>query len=202
MPGNEDKASEAPLFNYTIASADMRYIEVGERMIYLRDDPKKGPIVRGEILGCGPGCYVDLSQIFLEFAMSCEGCREQDVADDSLTYFGERLGKILLARLYPDSSKRQAVDQLIHVFDCVYKSMNIPYTLDRSEGTLHYIFPQCPFCDQEEYAGFTRAMDMARLGFIALCECILQNFDSGWLLEKPTKEQISDPLLEVILTSK
>ena len=53
MPTSADIASQAPLFNYTLASADMRYIEVGERLIYLRTDPDRGPVIRGEIDGCG-----------------------------------------------------------------------------------------------------------------------------------------------------
>ena len=32
MSANAKIASEAPLFNYTLASADMRYIEIGERL--------------------------------------------------------------------------------------------------------------------------------------------------------------------------
>jgi hypothetical protein len=200
MPGDTEKASDAPLFNYTLASADMRYIEIGERAIYLRTDPEKGPILRGEIPGCGPGCYVDLSQVLLEFPMSCEGCRERDVVEEAVTYFGERLGTLLTSRLIPDGEQQQTVDWLVRVLECVHRSLNVPYTVDRSNVRLQYHLEQCPFCDKEEYAGFTRAMEMARLGFIALCESILQGIAPDWVLEQPSREQLADPLLDVSFT--
>ena len=31
---------DTPIFSYAIASGDMRYIEIGERDIYLRNDPE------------------------------------------------------------------------------------------------------------------------------------------------------------------
>ena len=34
-----------PLFTYTLASADLRYIEVGERALYFHQDPEKGLII-------------------------------------------------------------------------------------------------------------------------------------------------------------
>lgn len=199
MPGNADKASDAPLFNYALASADMRYIEVGERVIYMRADPEKGLIVRGEISGCGPGCYVDLSQIFLEFPMSCEGCREQEVVEEAVTYFGGRLGVLLSSRIFPPGSQAKEDERLLRIFDCVFNSLDTPFLLKMSPGRLEYILHSCPFCDKEAYTGFNRVMEMARLGFVALAESILQNAAQGWILEKPTREQISEPLLEVIL---
>jgi len=199
MSGWMEQASDTPLFNYTIASADMRYIEIGERVLYLRADPEHGLHVRGEIPGCGPGCYVDLSQVFLEFTMSCEGCREEDVVDEALVYFGERLGTLLSSRLYPDEKKDAAVDRLVGMFDCIFRSMNVPYSMEQEQSRLHYSFASCPFCDNEAYAGFTRSMDMARLGFVSLCESILHNIAPGWVLEKPAKTDINNPLLEVVL---
>lgn len=202
MSFRSEQASDSPLFNYTIASADMRYIEIGERVLYLRTDPDLGTIVRGEIPGCGSGCYIDLSQVFLEFTMSCEGCREQDVVEEALVYFGERLGTLISTRLYPDDGQEQAVERLMGVFNCVLRSMKIPYSLEQQPDRLHYSFPSCPFCDYEAYAGFTRSMDMARLGFIALTESILQNVALGWVLEKPTKNDIKNQLLDVLIIRK
>jgi hypothetical protein len=202
MPGNTDKASDAPLFNYALASADMRYIEIGERVIYLRKEPERGLVLRGEIPGCGPGCFVDLSQIFLEFPMSCEGCREQGIVEEAVTFFGGRLGTVLSSRIFPPGTREPADVRLPRIFDCVFNSLDIPFLLEKSSGRLHYILRYCPFCDKDEHAGFTRTMEMARLGFIALIESILHNVAQDWTLEKPTRKQISYPLLEVILSRR
>jgi hypothetical protein len=201
MPGRIDKASDTPLFNYTLASADMRYIEIGERLIYLRTDPLRGTVLRGEIEGCGSACHVDLSQIFLEFTLSCEGCRQKDVMEEALVYFGERLGKLLASRLYPQDDSTPTLDRLTGIFACVFTSMNLPFSLDQEVGSLHYQFNKCPFCDNEQFAGFFRSLEMARLGFISLCESILQNLAPGWILVKPTRQDISNPLLEVKFSS-
>ena len=116
MSEKKVKIKEAPLLAYVIASADMRYIEINEREIYIRQDPVVGIVVRGEISGCGAGCYADLSQIFLEYAMSCEGCSDQTEGEKSVTRFGARLGAILAARLSEDYIGLSTIDQLSQAF--------------------------------------------------------------------------------------
>ena len=66
MTSQADQTQDAHLLSYVIASADMRYVEVNRREVYLRQDPELGLIVRGEMEGCGPACYVDLNQVLLE----------------------------------------------------------------------------------------------------------------------------------------
>lgn len=199
MPTSPEKTSQAPLFNYTLASADMRYIEIGERVIYLRPDPDHGLVIRGEIEGCGSACHVDLSQIFLEFTLSCEGCRQEDVVEEALIYFGDRLGNLLAARMYPDRESTSEIESLTGMFNCVFASMNLPYSLDRETSSLYYRFHKCPFCDNQQFAGLLRSTEMARLGFISFCESILKNLAPDWVLAKPTRKDLSNPLLEVRL---
>jgi len=199
MSANAEIANQAPLFNYTLASADMRYIEIGERVIYLRTDPNRGLVIRGEIEDCGSACHVDLSQIFLEYTLSCEGCRQAGVVEEAVVYFGERIGNLLAARIYPDRESIPEIERLTGMLDCVFASMDLPYSLDRETGSLHYRFHSCPFCDNQQFAGFLRSMEMARLGFIALCESILKNLAPGWVLVKPDRSALGNPLLEVLL---
>jgi hypothetical protein len=61
---------ETLLLRYPIASGDMKFIEVNQRDIYLRNDPASGIVLRGEIPDCGPGCYADLGQVILEYVMT------------------------------------------------------------------------------------------------------------------------------------
>ena len=69
------RVREAQLFTYAIASSELRYSAVHERTIFLRSDPD--PIVRGEICDSGSDCYANLSQVLLEYAMSCECCQDE-----------------------------------------------------------------------------------------------------------------------------
>ena len=77
MFANTQVTQGKPLLSYVIASSNMRYIEINERDIYLRDDPQLGPVLRGEIPECGADCHANLSQMLLEQAMSCDDCRDQ-----------------------------------------------------------------------------------------------------------------------------
>lgn len=89
---------DAQVYSYVLASADMRYIEIGEREIYLSNDPKAGLLFQREMSGCRPGYFVDLSQILLEYAISCEECREQNAASEQVVRFGEQFAEILAAK--------------------------------------------------------------------------------------------------------
>ena len=61
-----------PLLSYKIASSNMRYIEINEREIYLRQDPQLGIVLLGEVPFCGPDCNANLSQMLLEYTMSTQ----------------------------------------------------------------------------------------------------------------------------------
>ena len=99
MSAGSQTTNDSPLYTYEIASGDMRYIEINERNLYLRRDPSLGLILRGELPGCGAGCYADLSQVMLEYAMTCEGCKSPQEAAEYVANFGKRLGEILAQQL-------------------------------------------------------------------------------------------------------
>ena len=68
-------------FQYLIASGDMRFIERTERSIVIIGEGDIDWVIRGEVEGCGEACHANLSQIFLEYLMSCEGCGDQQEVD-------------------------------------------------------------------------------------------------------------------------
>ena len=112
LPVIYENVSDTFLCSYSIASAEMRYNEVCSRDIFLRVDPEFGPIIRGEISGCEKGGFADLSQIFLEFALSCEGCKDLKVAEKSIICFGQHLGSIFVPTLQLDNSRLPSIDNL------------------------------------------------------------------------------------------
>jgi len=190
---------DVPLLAYVIASADMRYIEINEREIYLRQDPVAGSIVRGEISGCGAGCYADLSQIFLEYAMSCEGCRDQNDEEKSVSRFGARFGTILAARLSDQYIGLPTIDQLSRVYGFILNSMAVPFTVERTDRILHYTLANCPLCDSGKRTGLNREMALARLGFTVFCESLLQSITPDWSLLKPSIQKPEPTLLEIVI---
>lgn len=192
-----DEVQDTPLFAYVIASADMRYIEVNERQIFLRKDPLVGYLVRGEIPGCGAGCYADLNQIFLEYTLSCEGCRDQQVAGESSAHFGERLGRILANRFVQDSPDSPGIDRLTGAVECLLNSMNVPYELEQMENRLHYTLSYCPIRESAQATGIKRGESIAQRGFAALCESMIRGLAEDWTVLKPSALDTGKPLLEI-----
>jgi hypothetical protein len=194
-----DAPLDAPLLRYNMASGDMLYIEVAEREIYLREKPGAGPIVRGEIPGCGDGCFANLSQVFLEYAMSCEGCKVESEAEDLLVGFGMQLGDSLSARLWLEFPEMVAEEKIAWAFECLLRSMGVPFEARRRVDYQHYLLAFCPLCDVGRKTGLSREMAWGRKGIVALCERLVAELAPGWKLLKPTRQEAEETLLEFVL---
>ena len=119
MTSQADQTQDTHLLSFVIASADMRYVEVNERHVYLRQDPEMGLIVRGEMEGCGPACYIDLNQVLLEHALSCEGCKDQVIAEETAEHFGRRFAQALVTAFGVKASDASPADRLAETTDAV-----------------------------------------------------------------------------------
>jgi hypothetical protein len=190
---------ETHLFTYVIASADLWYNPIDERTVYLRNDPDFGPIIRGEIGGCGPDCHANLSLILLEYALSCKGCQDKDKAGNLVECAGERLGKILSTRLYQDAPEMSTEEQVSEAFQFILRSMNAPHEVERTENTLRFVLDYCPLHETAEEVGLTSGIPVAYRGFVALLESMLQALAPTWQLIKPLKQETITPLSEIIL---
>jgi hypothetical protein len=197
---NTNQATCTFLFSYTIASAEMRFIEVCTRDIYLRDDSGSNPILRGEISDCGSGSTVDLNQIFLEFSLSCEGCKDLETAEVSASKFGEQLGDILVTTLFKDKPYILPIEKLSITVGCVLNSMLAPYTVMPDSDKLHYNLSYCPIHKTAKENGLTRGVAMAYRIFIALCVNVAQNLTPDWVLLNPTEADIDNPLNEIVFS--
>ena len=190
---------DAPVFTYAIASGDMRYIEIGQRDIYLRDDPNLGLVFRGEIPGCGPGCYIDLSEILLEYAMSCEGCREQSEASEEVTRFGQHLGEIWIARSQHDIAGLPTQEQLASAFKFVLNSMGATNSEESQEDHLEYSLDCCPLNECAKSSGLVRNVERAHLSFKALCNSLIKALAPGWVMLQPSEEDRNSPIHKIHL---
>ena len=191
---------KSPVFSYPLASGDMRYIEIGEREIYLRNDPDNGLVFRGEISGCGSKCYVELNEILLEYAMSCEGCREESKAGEEVSCFGEHLGKILVAHTRNAVTDLPVEDKLAYSFKCILNSMSSKYQVGISEDRLDYSLDCCPLRECARNTGLNRSVEMAQISFVALCNHLIQSLAPDWELIEPTAK--SDiPIHKIIIAA-
>ena len=192
---------DAPVFSYPLASADMRYIEIEKRDIYFRGDPEAGLVFQGEISGCGPGCFITLNEILLEFAMSCEGCREESAASEEVVRFGEHLGEVLVDKIQPDISELSTAEKLSSAFKCILNSMGAKYIEQSKEDHLEYSLDCCPLSECASSTGLSRSVEMAHRSFTALCKCLINALAPDWVLMEPSEEDTHIPIHKIVLTS-
>lgn len=191
----------APIIAYLLASADMRYIENGERQVFLRHDPTLGQVFRGELAGCGPGCYVDLGQILLEYAISCEGCGDRDMAAVKAIRFGERLAHSLVSNSAKEIGNEPYREKLQFAFRLILNSMNATYTEDGEPGRLEYSLSCCPLSECAKSSGFGLGQEIAHLAFTALCRSLTAALAPDWGLVQPTESEKGTPLRKIVVTN-
>jgi hypothetical protein len=190
---------DAPVFSYTLASGDLRYIEIGEREIYLRQVPTQGKIFRGEISGMGPEYYINLSEILLEYAMSCEGCSRAELATEMLTHFGDQLGQIYLDKIYEKSIDQVTGENLSAAIACLLDSMDAKYTENSQPGTLEYVLDCCPLSECAKDTGLNRSVEMAYLSLVSLFNRVINGISPGWVLVQPSAVEINIPLHHILI---
>lgn len=191
--------NDEPVFSYAIASGDMRYIQIGERDIYLRNDPNIGLIYRGEIAGCGPECYFELNEILLEYAMSCEGCREENFATKEVIQFGKHLGEVMLARTASDIAELPTIEKLASLSRSMLNSMSAKYIEEIKEDQLHYSLDCCPLRECAMNTGLNRNVDMAYLSFVALWKSLVSNLAPRWELRHPSEKDKNFPIHKIVI---
>jgi hypothetical protein len=187
------------LFSYVVASGDMRFIEIGERDLYLRHLPELGPVIQGEVPECGPACYANLSQVFLEYVMGCEDCREAGRTAVAADNFGRRLGRELISLRYRGPNAKSGADALAEATTIVLNSLGAPLEAERSHDTLYYRLAFCPLHASAKKAALNLWTALAHRAFMALLETLLE-LAPGWTLRAPDERESDVPLREVIFT--
>ena len=200
MTSQADQTQDAHLLSFVIASADMRYVEVNRREVYLRQDPELGLIVRGEMADCGPACYVDLNQILLEHALSCEGCKDHVIAVETAEHFGRRFAKALVTALDSDAGTAPA-ERLAAVYDCLLRSMVVPFKVQREAKALRYDLSFSPLHQAAEGRALNLGLPMGRWTFVTLCESIVKTLAPEWELLHPVYRAAERPILTIELVA-
>ena len=193
------QTQEPMLYVYRLASADMKYIEINIREIYLRQDPLKGPILRGELPKCGPSCHADLSEIFLEYAMSCRCYKNASAMPDSVVQFGERLGEQVAAIFLGRYADSPAQDIVPIIFDCVLESMGVQYQKVAKAEEYHVAFQDPPLSATAGKSGLQLYASPASQGFLAFCASILKAAGGEWTMLSPSLLNGEDSLQTICL---
>jgi hypothetical protein len=185
MTANTPPIQESSLYSFKIASADLKYIEINTREIYLRKSPSKGPYIRGELPGCGSSCHVNLTEIFLEYAMSCQGCTDSSVMRESVVRVGARLGGKIASVFQASYPELPEQELLIKIIECTLNSMDCEFQNESRPDDLHFIFTEASLDNTASNTGLQLWSNPAFLGFVSYFESILATVNGNWRLLSP-----------------
>ncbi len=196
---NGHQVNDTRLLQYIVASADMKYIEVGEREVYLKQNVETGFLVQATLVGSDRTCCIDLAQILLEYSMTCEGHRDLQARNNQADQFGDHLGHLIAMKLLEKTSLRSASGQVFLVFETILNSMNVSYSRFETPSRILYSLDTCPLHKAAQGLVIGRDMPLAYQAFVALCAGALRTVAPGWAIVKPKANGTNPNLSEVVL---
>jgi formate transporter len=172
------------LCSYVIATQDMFYNEMNQRVIYARDDRESGFRVWGEIPGGGGETAVDLCQVLLEYAMTCNTLRDLPKAYREIETFSKRLGESLAIKIMESTPAQSASHRAACGLECLFESMRVHFALQQHDGGLDYLLDHCPLCASAEQRGI-HVVELAHHGLNALCITLIQSITPSLRMHLP-----------------
>ena len=172
----------------------MRFIPVNERELYLRELPDRGLVIQGEIPGCGRDCYINLSQILFEYAVSCEDCKDHIISAEMELEFAQHLSHVLAARVESLFHGVPTAGRIEEIGAIVLRSMDVSYSVSGEEGVLMFLLDECPLRKAAVDPGYSLQISVVHLGFTGLLASIVEELAPGWRLVRPEVEESDTPI--------
>ncbi len=188
---------EEELFSFVVASGDMRFIEICKRVLYLRSDPKLGQVIRGEMPDCGSESDTNLSQILLEYVMSCGDCRQAELAAKAADRFGWQLGQKFIDVYFGETAVESEIENLSKAMTVILNSLDVPFQIGHSDNQLQFTLAYCPLHTTASKTGLNLWVALAHRALIALVETLLQSLAPAWTLQSPTEPESDSPIREI-----
>lgn len=170
------ESSARELFRYIIASGEMRYIERTERLVLLDHEPEDGWRVYGMIEGCGSACDVNLTQIILEFIMSCEGL-DTATHQAALRVFSQKIAAAMVEQIKSSSADEQIEGLLDECLRCLLGSLGDRYVLKTDRSQISASFADCPLCALGGESGMQRHGELAHGVVFDLVRAVVYKLD-------------------------
>lgn len=177
------------LFSYTVASKDMFYSGIQERRICVWQDPDEGFQVIGEIPGQPLEECVDLCQILLEYALTCQSTGDALDARKRMEDFGRKLGEALAVHVEgkPPIEITESLGPCI--MEHLLNSMQAHCTVDHVGAEWLYSFDRCPLCETALLMGINETT-LAHIGLNALCQTLIQSVDPSFVVRMPASNSM------------
>lgn len=191
---------EALLLRYPIASGDMKFIEVNQRDVYLRHDPTSGMVLRGEIPDCGPGCYADLGQVILEYALTCEDCEDPLRSGAHAETFAKNLGASFVTKIQKGMPGATPAARVAAALECLLRSLKVPFTAERAGDETRYVMDTCPLCEAAEQTGMRGRVALAHEALDELVRFVLAILDPALDVQLPATPHAAGEGLELVIS--
>lgn len=174
---------------YPIASSDMYYAEVGQRDIYVWDDPQRGFRIWGELTGGGENTSIPLSEVFLEYSMLCHAYGDEIQAYTQMESFGVGLGQAAALYILEHILVGVLANPGACALECLLESLNMNFTIHQIGPELRFIICECPF---DKLAGQTGLplSELTHVGINAMCQALLNVIQPELPVETPTDERV------------
>jgi hypothetical protein len=174
---------------YPIASSDMYYAEMGQRDVYVCDDPQRGFRIWGELSGGGETTAISMCEVFLEYAMLCQPWNDETQAYYQMESFGKGLGQAAAIYISDNILANGITHPGACALECVLESLDVSFTMHQIGPELRFIIVECPF---EEIAGRTGLpqSELAHVGINAMCQSLLEVIQPELPVSSPVDERV------------
>ena len=172
---------------YPIASSDMYYSEVGQRDVYVRDDLVHGFQMWGELTGAGEETAISLSEIFLEYAMTCQTSYEENQAYACMESFGSGMGQAVAMYMLDNIFLNGFPNPGICALECILETMKVDFTIHQIGPELRFIICDCPFEKTAGQTGLPQS-ELAHIGLNAMCQGLLKVIQPELPVASPVDE--------------
>lgn len=174
---------------YPIASSDMYYTELGQRDVYVCDDPQRGFRIWGEMMGGGVETTIPLCEVFLEYAMLCQPWTDETQAYYMMESFGTGLGHALAQYMGDNILLGSLANPGACALECVLESLNLNFTIHQVGTELRFIICECPFDEIARRTGLPNS-ELVHVSINALCQNLLHEIQPELSVSSPVDERI------------
>lgn len=176
------------LCRYPIASSDMYYNEVGQRDVFVRDDPLLGFQIWGELTGAGSETSIFLTEIFLEYAMFCQTGYDESQAYGLMESFGSGMGQALAVYMLDHIFLNGSPNPGVCALECVLETLRVDFTIHQIGPELRFIICDCPFDKLAGATGLPQS-ELAHVGLNAMCQGLLHVIQPELPVASPIDER-------------
>jgi len=174
---------------YPIASADMYYAELGQRDIYVWDDPQRGFRIWGEMTGMGENTSIPLCEVILEYAMQCQSYNDETQAFYLMESFGVGLGQATALYILDNVLVGSLANPGACALECLLESLHMNFTIHQIGPELRFVICECPFDKIAQQTGLPLS-ELVHVGINALVQALLHVIQPELPVDAPVEERI------------